>query len=323
MAITTGDIDGIGLEIACKALAKLGPKKDFQFIIFRSPKASKKDLNRIDAEFKRITVSSWHEALSRTPTGYKELVDINSSLSPANWIETAAQAASLGHIDAITTAPITKSIIQEAGLADVGHTDILKRVSGAKDAFMGFVGNRFSLVVATGHIPLTEVSKELTKERLKKAILAAQKLRTLLNKKDATKPIGVLGLNPHAGEGGIIGEEEQHVHLPVIEEFLSKKTTLVGPLAADSCFFEDNIKKYSVIVSSYHDQGLIPFKALHKEHANVHITLGLPFVRTSVDHGTAKDIFGKNKADPSSMLRALTFGVDLCRNKFNLNFEKP
>ncbi len=318
IAITTGDTDGIGLEISCKALNKLGPKKDFQFILFRSPKCSKKDLSRLDSRFKRITVSSWHEALTRTPKDYKEILDINSSLSPATWIETAAQAASHGHIDGIATAPVSKTIIQDSGMSDIGHTDILQRVSGTKEVFMGFIGSKLNVVLATGHIPISQVSTTLTSSKLEKAVLAALKLRSLLPKKLASKPVGLLGLNPHAGEKSIIGSEEQQLHLPLIDLFKKKKLSVEGPLVPDTTFFEETLRKYSVLVACYHDQGLIPFKSLHKNDANVHITLGLPFIRTSVDHGTAKNIFGKDKADASSMLKALELAIELCRTQSNL-----
>lgn len=322
LAITTGDSDGIGLEIASKALSKLGPKKDWQFILFRSPKASSRDLHRIDSRFKRNTVSSWHEALTIQPSSSKELIDINSSLSPARWVEIAAQAAMLNHIDGLATAPISKVSIADAGLKDIGHTDILKRVSHTKDVYMGFLGSKFSIVLATGHTPLANVSQCLTKDTLEKAILAAFKVRSLLRKKVQRLPIGVLGLNPHAGESGIIGHEEENVHIPVIKKFREKSLSVAGPLIPDTAFFENAYTQYSVFVASYHDQGLIPFKSLHKHDANVHVTLGLPFIRTSVDHGTAKDIFGKNKADPSSMLKAIEFAILLSKTHSSLSIEK-
>lgn len=322
IAITTGDSDGIGLEISCKALAKLGSKRDIQFILFRSPNASKRDLARLDSKFKRKTVSSWPEALNTPLTTSKEIIDINSSLSPAAWVEVAATAAAHGHISAIATAPLSKSVIQSAGMTDIGHTDILKRVSGAKDVFMGFIGTKLSVVLATGHIPLSSVSSSLTQHKLEQATLAAFKLRTLLPKKSRHLPVGILGLNPHAGEKSIIGNEESEVHLPLIESMKKRSFNVVGPLIPDTTFFEASLKKYSVIVACYHDQGLIPFKSLHSAQANVHISLGLPFVRTSVDHGTAKDIFGKNRAAPESMVKAISMSIELCRNESTLMFNK-
>lgn len=322
LAITSGDADGIGFEIASKALYKVGPKKNWQFVLFRSPKASKRDLNRLDRSFRRQTVSSWHEVMTTPAASHRVLIDVCSSLSPARWVEVVAQAALLGHIDGIATAPISKTTIQEAGMSDIGHTDILKRVSGTSDVFMGFIGSKLNVVLATGHIPIKSVSAKLSLPIVEKAVLAGYRLRTLLEKKRQDLPLGLLGLNPHAGESGIIGKEEQEVHIPIIEKFKKRKPALVGPLIPDTSFFETSLKKYSVLIANYHDQGLIPFKSLHKDEANVHVTLGLPFIRTSVDHGTAKDIFGKNKADPNSMMKAIELAMVLSRDKSSLDFEK-
>jgi 4-hydroxythreonine-4-phosphate dehydrogenase len=321
IAITTGDADGIGLEISSKALAKLGPQKGVQFVLWRSTKASRRDLLRLDRSFKRKTVATWHEAQRTTLSSAKEIVDIASPLAPGLWVEQAAQAAMLGHIDAIATAPISKMAIKSAGLEDIGHTDILKRVANEERVFMGFLGSKFSVVLATGHIPLAEVSATLTPSMLNDAVEAALILRSLMDKKRKKRPIAILGLNPHAGEGGIIGQEELNVHQKVLDQCKSKKLPVYGPLTPDSAFFQDSLDGYSVYVASYHDQGLIPFKSIHGHESNIHITLGLPFVRTSVDHGTAKDIFGKNKADASSMTRAVRVAIDLCVHKLNLSLD--
>lgn len=315
IAITTGDADGIGLEITSKALNKIGPQKSVQFFLWRSSKGNKRDLSRIDRSFRRRTVGSWHEAQRLTLSSAKEIIDIASPLAPGLWVEQAAQAAMLGRMDALATAPLSKASIREAGLDDIGHTDILKRVSNHQKVFMGFLGSRFSVVLATGHVPLAEVPKNLTFDVLTDATHAAITLRSLMDAKRRRRPIALLGLNPHAGENGIIGREEIDLHQKVIDDFMVRKIPVAGPLTPDTAFFEDSIKNFSVYVASYHDQGLIPFKALHGHEANVHITLGLPFVRTSVDHGTAKDIFGKNRADESSMTRALRVAIELCKNK--------
>lgn len=322
ISITTGDADGIGMEISTKALAKLGPQKNVQFFLWRSTKSSKKDLQRLDRSFKRRTVSNWHEAQRIIINSAKEIIDIASPLAPGLWVEQAAQAAMLGHMDAIATAPMSKAAIIEAGLDDIGHTDILKRVAQEKCVFMGFLGSRFSVVLATGHIPIANVVKELTNSILTDAVEAAFLLRSLMDKKHKRRPIAVLGLNPHAGEGGIIGDDELNLHNEVIGSYQKKKQPVVGPLTPDTAFFKETFEQYSVYVASYHDQGLIPFKSIHGHESNVHITLGLPFVRTSVDHGTAKDIFGKNKADPSSMIRAIRVATELAYNKLTLSLER-
>lgn len=315
VAVTTGDPDGIGLEVVSKALARIKPKQDVQFYLWRAPSASKRDLRRIDSYYRRRTVASWPEALRESVAGGRDLVDIASSLSPAHWVEVSAQAAKLGHIDGLATAPLSKTAIQAAGMKDVGHTDILKRVSKADELFMSFIGKKFSVVLVTGHIAVDRVAERLTEKTLEAAIWAAQELKALLPAKDK-RFVAVLGLNPHAGEDGMIGNHEQDIHNRVLERFKGAKIAVAGPLVPDAAFSEENWEKYAVFVANYHDQGLIPYKLIHKRQG-VHITMGLPFVRTSVDHGTAKEIFGKDKADYHSMLEALKWSVDMCRAKRN------
>lgn len=315
IAITTGDADGIGTEIAAKALAKLGPQPNVNFYLWRSPRCPAAHLRKIDREFKRITVSSWPEALKVQPDSNKELIDINSNLAPAIWVETAAQASDFGHLDGMATAPISKTSIQAAGFKDIGHTDILKRVSKTEDVFMAFIGDKFNVLLASGHLALEKAAGVVTSKLLEKAINSALELRELLPKKVSTKPIALLGLNPHAGETGLIGSEESKVHIPLVKKLNEQKLPVEGPLVPDAAFLPDNWKTYSVFVANYHDQGLIPFKMIHGQETGVHISMGLPFIRTSVDHGTAKNIFGKDKADPSSMRLAIEWAVRLAKKK--------
>lgn len=322
IAITTGDIDGIGTEITAKALSKLRPQSGVSFLLWRSPRCPASHLRTIDRSFRRITVNSWPEALKIIPNNQKEIVDINSHLPPPAWVETSAQASHFGHIDGMVTAPLSKTTIAAAGFKDMGHTGILKRVSKVRELFMGFVGNEFNVLLATDHIPVAEITAALTAARLERAILAADQLRRVLDKKSATRPIAVLGLNPHAGEEGLLGGTEDKIHRPVIESLCEKGLKISGPMVPDAAFFLKNWKKYSVFVASYHDQGLIPFKMIHGQESGIHVTMGLPFVRTSVDHGTAKDIFGKNKADPSSMRLAIEWAIRLCRESADLRIKK-
>lgn len=315
VAITTGDVDGIGTEIAGQALAKLGPKAGVYFYLFRSPQCPRQHLRAIDSKFKRITVSSWPEALATQPSSPRHIIDINSNLPPARWVEMAAKASLFHHIDGLATAPLSKTGIIESGIQAIGHTEILKNVTKARDLFMAFIGKEFCVVLVTGHMGLKDVSSALSAELIHQALLAADALRSLLPGRRQRLPVALVGLNPHAGEAGLIGQEESDLFLPALAQTRASHVDVIGPLVPDAAFFPENWKKYSVFVCPYHDQGLIPFKMIHGQDSGVHITMGLPFVRTSVDHGTAKSLFGKNKANPNSMYEALVWAIKLINLK--------
>lgn len=304
--ITTGDPDGIGLEVTLKALNLLGPKPDVQFTFFTKSGAAK--LRRPEfKKFKIKTVSSLEEAVNQ-PFDPKSAIEIASERQPAEWVEESAQACLDKRFSALVTAPLSKIAIRDAGFADIGHTEILARVSGRKHLFMGFVGKKFNVVLATGHSPLSGALGELSPELLKRALVAAAALRSILPGNRSRLPVAVVGVNPHASEEGLIGQEETWM-----SSVLKGRENVEGPLVPDAAFLPANWKRYSVFVCPYHDQGLIPFKMVHGFSGGVHLTLGLPFVRTSVDHGTAKDLFGKDKAEPGSMKDAIATAIRLAK----------
>jgi len=305
IAITTGDTDGVGLEVTVKALQKLGPQAGSQFIVYRSLHSPHFRLSG----FERVQVLSLSEALSLKPKK-NQLIEIVRNDSPAVWVEEVARACLLRQLDSMVTGPLSKQEIQKAGFSDIGHTDILKRVSGSKTAFMTFMGPKFNVLLVSGHIPTEKIEKALSRELIEKALLAAQQAQSLLPKSQSKRPLAILGLNPHAGDQGLIGSFDELVLKPLLKQ-KAKRLSLVGPLVPDVAFLPENWNKYSVYVAQYHDQGLIPFKMIHGFDAGVHLTLGLPIRRSSVDHGTAKDLFGKNKANPGSMIEALRWGVRL------------
>jgi len=310
IALTSGDSDGIGFEVTAKALNLLGPQKNVQFFLWRNDDAPAKYLKLIDKKFQRITVDSLSEAL-KIEGPY--LVDIASDLAPALWVEETAKACMKKQLHGLATAPLSKTGIRDAGLKDLGHTDILKRISKAPTVRMGFVGEAFNVILATAHIPLKKVSSALTLDVLKDTLVLTNDLRLKLPASIKQKPIALLGLNPHAGEDSMLGSEEQDLFPALMAFARRKKIPVSGPLVPDAAFFPENWKKYSAYVALYHDQGLIPFKMIHGQRSGVHISLGLPFTRTSVDHGTAKDIYGQDIADPHSMLDALRWSVKLSR----------
>jgi len=312
IVITIGDGDGVGTEVTAKALAKLKPKKNVQFYIWRqSNKTPRKYLSLIDSQFKRKTVSSWPDALKARPDSHREIIDIESKLRPAQWIEITAKAGVLGQIDGMVTAPLSKTGIIKAGYSSIGHTELLRKYTKTEDLFMAFLGNEFNVLLATPHLPFKKIARQVNAETLEKAIRSAHLLKQLLTKSVKNRPLALLGLNPHAGEEGLLGSEEVEIFKPVLAKVRRAKIKIDGPLVPEAAFLRPNWKEYSVYVCPYHDQGLIPFKMIHGQDSGVHITLGLPFVRTSVDHGTAKDIFGRNKANPNSMLEALKWAVKL------------
>lgn len=296
--ITTGDVDGIGLEVATKALRELRPRPNERIILIRGQgKANDQMVGRIRG-WKVFRASKFSSALDDAPAA--NLIDLSLASSPVEWFEEAVSFC-LRHPDAgVVTGPLSKTAIQKSGRVDVGHTEILARLCGCH-VLQGYLGTKFHVLLATAHTPVKNVSLQLTHEALERALLAAKQLRALLPGAAADRPIGLLGLNPHAGEGGLIGDEEGawpelvRRHLPSVQ----------GPLVPDAAFRRENWRKYSVYVACYHDQGLIPFKMIHGSAAGAQVSLGIPFVRTSVDHGTAKDLFGLNKADSGSMLDAI------------------
>lgn len=308
--ITTGDIDGIGWEVTAKALHAIGPKAGYQFFFYRHVKAAglKPALSK---KFKHQVVSSLAQAAT-APFDSKVAVEIRSAKPPALWVEEAAIACRDRRFDGLVTAPLSKTSIIDSGLKDIGHTEILSRVCGIRDLFMGFVGAKFSVVLMTGHEPLASAAGSFSATKLTKALRAARGLRQILPAGKSKRPLAVVGLNPHAGEKGLLGREEGWMSA-LIENLKAEYGDIAGPLVPDAAFLPANWNNYSVYLCPYHDQGLIPFKMVHGFKGGVHLTLGLPFVRTSVDHGTAKELFGKNKAEPGSMKDALLTAMHLCK----------
>lgn len=311
ISITSGDPDGVGLEVSIKALNKIGFKKSMVFFLNRSHR-SDKELKKLDKNFSRVTVASIQEGLdflSSRKAPKNILFDVRRDDGAPAWVQDSAEFCTKKLLDGIVTAPMSKTLIRDSGFRDLGHTEILQRVANVKSVHMGFVGDKFNVVLATGHVSINQVSQHLTSENLQSAIVQAHQLSKML--KLSNRPIGMLGLNPHAGERGLIGIEENSVINGAMDWARKQNIKLAGPLVPDAAFFPENWTRFSCYLACYHDQGLIPFKMIHGQDSGCHISLGLPFVRTSVDHGTAKDIFGKNKANPKSMIFALSFCLKL------------
>jgi 4-hydroxythreonine-4-phosphate dehydrogenase len=229
------------------------------------------------------------------------------------YIEEAVKRAKNRELNAITTCPINKKAMNEAGCSFPGHTELLAHLVGAPTVAMMFLGSKWRIVLATIHLPLKDVSRWISKDR----ILSTLRLTDEGMKKYCGIPhpkIAVLGLNPHCGEEGLLGEEEKKEIRPAVAEAKLLGMDAEGPFPADSFFNISGRHAFDVVVAMYHDQGLIPIKMSDFKEA-INFTLGLPFIRTSVDHGTAYDIAGKGVADPTNLVKAILAAADLSKSK--------
>lgn len=218
-----------------------------------------------------------------------------------------------GDLDGVVTAPISKRLLQQAGVAFEGHTQLLAHLTGARDVVMMLAGERLRVTLVTIHRPLREVPDLLTEEAVLRTIDLTHRGLRLDFGLDAPR-LAVAGLNPHAGEDGLFGDEEQRIIGPAVERARDAGMDVRGPLPADTVFFKAVSGAFDAVVCMYHDQGLIPLKLLHFTDG-VNVTLGLPIVRTSVDHGTAYDIAGRGAADASSLKAALRTAAFMVTNR--------
>jgi 4-phospho-D-threonate 3-dehydrogenase / 4-phospho-D-erythronate 3-dehydrogenase len=281
VAITVGDPAGIGPEIAARAAADPSVLDVCEPIIYAPEKESGFSPGVLSAEAGRAA----YELIVR-----------------------ATGDAQAGVVDAVATAPINKEAFQLAGLPWAGHTDLLAHLTDAKQVAMMFESDTLRVVLATVHIPLSQVSKVITREGLEGTIrLTAEALPRFIK---MPPRIAVAGLNPHAGEHGLFGNEDDRVIAPAVVASRNRGIDVAGPFPADTIFVRAVRGEFDVVIACYHDQGLIPVKLLAFGKA-VNVTLGLPIVRTSVDHGTAFDIAGKGIADPGSMIAAVRLAARL------------
>jgi 4-hydroxythreonine-4-phosphate dehydrogenase len=259
---------------------------------------------------KRTNVlNCWNENLEIQPGKVTAEAGQNAFIA----LKTAVADLQNKHIDAIVTAPINKFNIQSEEFKFAGHTEYFTESFGVKDSLMLLVSNGLRVGVVTGHIPLGSVKEAITKEKIisKATIL----LNTLKRDFGIAKPrIALLGLNPHAGEEGLLGNEEQDIITPVIQELKHKGNLVFGPFPADGFFGTMSYKKFDAVLAMYHDQGLIPFKTIAFE-TGINYTAGLPVVRTSPDHGTAYNIAGKNQASETSMREAIFLAIDIVNTR--------
>jgi 4-hydroxythreonine-4-phosphate dehydrogenase len=247
------------------------------------------------------------------------------------WLKDGAERCLRGELDALVTAPVNKEAILRTGVSFVGQTELLSQLAGTNRTAMMLLGEDdrgrcLRVVLATTHLPIRRVADSLTREKVELAIdLAAEACRKLGLPRSR---IAICGLNPHAGEGGQLGDEEQTTIIPAVNAAKERGLDVTGPLAADTVFYYAYRGEYEAVVAMYHDQGLPPLKMIGFEKG-INWTLGLPFVRTSPDHGTAYDIAGQGRANPSSMQAAIRLAKELaltrgmCGLKAHLGANAP
>ena len=325
VGITPGDGNGIGYEVIIKSLADARILSSFTPVIYGSSKIFgfyRKLLHNID-QLDTNVISSARDAHDKRLNIVNCLPDNvfvepgqptpESAKSAIRSLEAAVADLQNGAIDVLVTGPINKRAMVNEGFGYTGHTEYLQHYFNVPDIAMLMVSDILKISVVTGHIPLKEVVTSLTKEKI------LSKLRLLKNSLERdfgidSPKIAVLGLNPHCGDGGLLGEEEEKIIKPAVEEACREGISAFGPYSPDGFFGLGNYGRFDATLAMYHDQGLAPFKAMAFERG-VNYTAGLPIVRTSPDHGTAYEVAGRDEADPRSMMHSIYTAIDIFKSR--------
>ena len=325
IGITHGDINGIGYEVILKTLSDPRMLETFIPVIYGSPKVAAYHRKNLDIQGLNLNIVNTIEEINLKRVNIISCVDDEIKVELGSSTEEAGKAAydaleratadlGKGALHAIVTAPINKKNIQSVSFKFPGHTEYLEqKFGGDSPALMMLVNDVMRVAVVTGHIPVDKISKELTE----KLILDKLVVLNASLKKDFSivRPrIAVLGLNPHAGDEGVIGNEEKTVIVPALKQAEKLGIVAVGPYPADGFFGSGNFNKFDAVLAMYHDQGLIPFKTVSMD-SGVNFTAGLSVIRTSPDHGTAYDIAGQNIASEESFRQALYLAYDIYQNR--------
>ena len=301
VGITQGDGNGIGYEVIIKALADARILESFTPVIYGSSKLFgfyRKTIHNLD-QIDTNVISSAADAHQRR-------VNIVNCLPENVYLKK-------GDIDVLVTAPFNKKVISSQGFGFTGHTEYLQNAFGVTDVTMFMVSERLKVGVVTGHIPLRDVPDSISEEK----ILSKLRLMDASLRRDFgvdSPKIGVLSLNPHSGDGGLLGDEEERIIAPAVAKAVEEGIDAFGPYSPDGYFGAGLYTRFDATLAMYHDQGLEPFKAIAFEDG-VNFTAGLPIVRTSPDHGTAFEMAGRDEADPRSMMSAIFTAIDIYRNR--------
>jgi 4-hydroxythreonine-4-phosphate dehydrogenase len=326
VGISIGDFNGIGPEIIMKSLKDKTITDFFTPVIFGSGKlfTYQKNIFKLNLNFNYINEASQAQGGKLNMVNIvKDNVNVElgtpteeSTKLAIDSLEAATEALMKGEIDVLVTAPINKDEMMKMGFKHAGHTGYFEEKFGKK-GLMFLVTEELKVAVSTHHIPISKVAENISKEKIKKQIKTLN--QTLIEDFCIQKPkIAVLGLNPHSGDGGVIGNEEIEIIGPAIKELSDNGVLAFGPFPADSFFQPNKYKNFDAVLAMYHDQGLAPFKTLAYEEG-VNYTAGLPFIRTSPDHGVAYDIAGKNLADEQSFTEAIFSAIKIFKNRSEYN----
>lgn len=334
LAITMGDVTGIGPEIVVKAVADPAIYQLCQPLVIGDLPALERaravcgphlEIRVVEDPVEGEYLSGGIDLLALSRLGPQDLVYGHptpaSGARMVEFITRAIDLAQSGQVAGVVTGPISKIAMHLGGYAYPGHTELLAARTGAKEVAMMLAGDRFRVVLATIHCPLREVAARLRVADLFR--LMALTDRSLQVDFGLDNPrLGVAALNPHAGEGGLFGTEEAEIIIPAVQQAQAAGILVEGPFPADTMFGRHQRGEFDAVVAMYHDQGLIPVKLLYFGRA-VNITLGLPIIRTSVDHGTAYDLAGTGQADPGSLQAAIRMAADMARNRAAKGSRSP
>ncbi len=308
IGITIGDINGIGPEVALKAVARGRWPAGVQFVFLGN-----EAIVREQAKAMKIPVSRKirFQPLETSSVWNPGKVRVDASRHAEEAIRKAVAGCLSGELDAMVTAPICKEGFHKAGVNVPGHTEYLAELTNTQNFGMMLIGGGLRVMLVTRHLPLSDVPSALNKETIGEHIELTGEALQLFGIRDGR--IGVCGLNPHAGDGGVLGSEEKTLINPAIRAARKKGFNVSDAVPADTIFYEARRGDYDAVVAMYHDQGLGPLKMIGFDEG-INVTLGLPIIRTSPDHGTAFGIAGKNKASPRSMKNAITLAVEMASN---------
>lgn len=327
IGISIGDMNGVGLEVILKTLSHRKMVDMCVPVIYGSSKVVSYHKNIVDIDFqfqstnsceklnfnKVNVINCWNENVNITLGQASD----DSGKYAYKALETATIDLRNGAIDALVTAPINKAAMKMADFPFPGHTEYLTKELGSQESLMLMVNGNLRIGLVTNHLPISKVAKAVTRDRIMRKLRIMEE--TLRIDFGIDKPtIAILGLNPHAGDGGVLGEEEEKLIRPIIIQRKKAGSIVMGPYPADGFFGSSQYRKFDGILAMYHDQGLIPFKALSFGEG-VNYTAGLSAIRTSPDHGTAYDIAGRNMANPNSFRSAMYAAIDIARNRANFH----